>query len=67
MFTGIVVIQTVMAGVLCDPTDTANIDNFVGDSNDGQKFRELLYSNTRFIQHLEVILPWLCNRGSLEC
>ncbi|XP_013107723.2 uncharacterized protein LOC106087279 [Stomoxys calcitrans] len=63
---GIVTIVITMAAVLCDGTNEASIDNFVSDSEQSQKFKELLYSNDRFLQHLQVVLPWLCNRGALE-
>lgn len=55
-----------MAAVLCDPTDTANIDNFVGVSEDGDKFKEMLYSNERYVKYLKVVLPWLCYRGAFD-
>lgn len=56
-----------MAGVLCEPTDSANLDNFVGDSEDGQDFKKKLYFNDRYVKHLEAVLPWLCYRGGFEC
>ncbi|KAM7360757.1 uncharacterized protein ACRADG_007524 [Cochliomyia hominivorax] len=63
---GFFTIITVMAAVLCDPTNTANLDNFVGASEDGDKFKELLYSNERYIKYLKVVLPWLNYRGALQ-
>ncbi|XP_075145783.1 uncharacterized protein LOC142220491 [Haematobia irritans] len=63
---GIVTVIITMAAVLCDGTNEASIDNFVSESEASQKFKELLYSNDRFIQHLEVVLPWLCYRGAFE-
>ncbi|KAM7360758.1 uncharacterized protein ACRADG_007532 [Cochliomyia hominivorax] len=63
---GLVTIVTVMAAVLCDPTDNANIDNFVGASEDGDKFKKLLYSNEKYIKYLKVVLPWLHYRGALQ-
>ncbi|XP_061399693.1 uncharacterized protein LOC133335437 [Musca vetustissima] len=56
----------IMSGVLCDPTDAASMENFIGNSEDGDKFKQLLYFNDRYLKHLEVILPWLHNRGVLE-
>lgn len=55
-----------MPAVLCDETNTASIDNFVGDSQESGQFKELLYTNERFMQHLEVVLPWLYYRGAFE-
>ncbi|XP_065354518.1 uncharacterized protein LOC135948989 [Calliphora vicina] len=63
---GFVTVTTVMGAVLCDPTDTANLDNFVGDSAEGDKFKEILFSNNRYVQHLKVVLPWLCYRGAFQ-
>ncbi|XP_046806614.1 uncharacterized protein LOC111676006 isoform X2 [Lucilia cuprina] len=63
---GFVTVVTVMGAVLCDPTNTANIDNFVGASEEGDTFKKILYSNERYVRHLKVVLPWLCYRGALE-
>uniref|UniRef100_A0A1I8M6C8 CHK kinase-like domain-containing protein n=1 Tax=Musca domestica TaxID=7370 RepID=A0A1I8M6C8_MUSDO len=56
----------IMSGVLCDPTDVASMENFIGNSEDGDKFKQLLYFNDRYLKHLEIILPWLHNRGVLD-
>ncbi|KAH8383453.1 hypothetical protein KR009_008706 [Drosophila setifemur] len=57
---------TVLPVVLLDPNESATFDNFLGDSEDGAKFKNLLYSNERFRGYIERILPWLENRGYLE-
>lgn len=55
-----------MAAVLCDPTENASIDNFVGESDAGLAFKRQMYSNPRYRKHLEAILPWLYYRGLLD-
>lgn len=57
----------VMAAVLCDPTDNASLDNFVQESEEGNKFKRLMYSNARYRKHMEAIYPWLLNKGLLDC
>ncbi|XP_013107735.2 uncharacterized protein LOC106087290 [Stomoxys calcitrans] len=57
----------VMAAVLCDPTDKANLDNFISETDAGLAFKRQMYSNPRYRKHMEALLPWLLNRGLLEC
>uniref|UniRef100_A0A1I8PC14 CHK kinase-like domain-containing protein n=1 Tax=Stomoxys calcitrans TaxID=35570 RepID=A0A1I8PC14_STOCA len=61
-----VTLTNVLCGVLLDPTDTANLENLMGASDDGSAFKRQLYSNTRYRQQMESILPWLLNKGLLE-
>lgn len=55
-----------MAAVLCDPTDKASADNLIGDCQEADKLKEMMYSNERYIKHMEEILPWLRYRGVFE-
>ncbi|EDW98762.1 uncharacterized protein LOC6538528 [Drosophila yakuba] len=55
---------TIMAYVLLDPTDGADFDKVLGDE-DGT-FKKSLYTNPRFRKHMEVLLPWLQQRGAME-
>lgn len=55
-----------MAIVLCDPTNNANLDNFISETEDGLAFKKKMYSNPRYRKHMEAILPWLLNRGILD-
>ncbi|GBP07251.1 hypothetical protein EVAR_73476_1 [Eumeta japonica] len=64
---GFVTIITVMGSALCDPTVYINLDDLISNSKEGEKFMKLVYSNDRFIKHLKLLLPWLYNRGALEC
>ncbi|CAD6991954.1 unnamed protein product [Ceratitis capitata] len=57
----------VMAAVLLDPTDKANLESLIGESEAGNDFKRQLYTNKRYQKHARVILPWLLNRGVLEC
>ncbi|XP_061387862.1 uncharacterized protein LOC133322927 [Musca vetustissima] len=64
---GYVSITNVMAPVLCEPSDNANLDNFISETDDGLAFKRQMYSNARYRKHMEAILPWLLNRGLLDC
>lgn len=55
-----------MAAVLVDPTEMASFDNFLSDTDEAKDFKNLMYSNPRYMKHIQVILPWLLNRGALE-
>ncbi|XP_017083897.1 uncharacterized protein LOC108116478 [Drosophila eugracilis] len=56
----------VLPVVLLDPKESATMDNFMGESEEGVNFRNDLYSNKRYHGYIERILPWLENRGFLE-
>ncbi|XP_065354514.1 uncharacterized protein LOC135948985 [Calliphora vicina] len=62
---GFSTVTGVMAAVLLEPTDTANLENFIGDSDAGLAFKKLMYSNDRYRKHVEALLPWLKNRGAM--
>ncbi|XP_037817363.1 uncharacterized protein LOC119607494 [Lucilia sericata] len=55
----------VMAAVLLEPNDNANIDNFIGEDDAGIQLKIQMYSNARYRKHSELILPWLYNRGAI--
>lgn len=57
---------TVLPMVLLEASESATFDNFLGDSDDGTKFKTQLYTNKRFQGYIERILPWLDNRGLME-
>ncbi|XP_016980509.2 uncharacterized protein LOC108045619 isoform X2 [Drosophila rhopaloa] len=65
-FFGYTVATGVMAAVLLDPTDTASFENFVGDTEAGLAFQMQLFNSPRFRKHIQVIMPWLLNRGALD-
>uniref|UniRef100_A0A1I8NMX9 CHK kinase-like domain-containing protein n=1 Tax=Stomoxys calcitrans TaxID=35570 RepID=A0A1I8NMX9_STOCA len=56
----------VLAVALMDSSEMSTFDNFLGESEDGDKFKLMMFTNKRYIQHLNVILPWLLNRGGLD-
>jgi len=55
-----------MAAVLLDPTDSASFENFMGDTEAGVDFQMQLYNSPRYRKHIQAIMPWLLNRGSLD-
>ncbi|XP_017477777.1 PREDICTED: uncharacterized protein LOC108367630 [Rhagoletis zephyria] len=55
-----------MAIVLLDPTESANIENLLGNTPDAVEFKKLMYTNMRYRKHAEAVLPWLHNRGAFE-
>ncbi|XP_017477775.1 PREDICTED: uncharacterized protein LOC108367629, partial [Rhagoletis zephyria] len=55
-----------MAIVLLDPTESANIENLLGNTPDAVEFKKLMYTNKRYRKHAEAVLPWLHNRGAFE-
>lgn len=54
----------VMGVVLMDPTESANLENFLSESDEGDSFKRQMYTNARYRKHIEAILPWLQNRGA---
>ncbi|XP_073842766.1 uncharacterized protein [Musca autumnalis] len=56
----------VMAIVLLDPTEKANLENFLGEDSDAGDFKKLMFSSDRYRKHIEAILPWLNNRGAFR-
>ncbi|EDV93524.1 GH19363 [Drosophila grimshawi] len=65
-FWGYLTASGVMSAVLVDPTETANFENFLSDSTEGNDFKMLLYSNSRYRKHIQIIMPWLLNRGAFD-
>lgn len=55
-----------MTAVLLDPTAEANLENFLGDSEESKEFKSKINTNPRYRKHIEIVLPWLLNRGALE-
>ncbi|XP_061399282.1 uncharacterized protein LOC133334990 [Musca vetustissima] len=56
----------VMGVVLLDPTEKANLANFMGEDGDADDFKKLMFTNDRYRKHIEVLLPWFYNRGALH-
>lgn len=55
-----------MGVVLLDPTDKANFENFLDNQKESVEFKNSVYSNWRYVQHINELLPWLFNRGFME-
>ncbi|XP_049308210.1 uncharacterized protein LOC125777425 [Bactrocera dorsalis] len=50
--------------VLLEPTEAANATNLMGDSEEGIALKKVMYTNSRYRKHIEVLLPWLYRRGA---
>lgn len=61
---GFICAGTIMAYVLLDPVEGADVEKVLGDDDSG--FKKSLYVNPRFQKHMEVLLPWLQHRGAME-
>lgn len=66
IFSGLFAAFITMPVVLCEPTEKASVDNLIGDNQDADKFKEIMFSNDRVSKHLEEILPWFYYRGVFE-
>ncbi|KAI8116471.1 hypothetical protein FF38_05895 [Lucilia cuprina] len=56
----------VMAVALVDSSEMSTFDNFLGETNDGDTFKLLMFTNKRYHKHMNAVLPWLLNRGALD-
>ncbi|XP_061394742.1 uncharacterized protein LOC133330312 [Musca vetustissima] len=52
--------------VLLDPTDKAKFENFIGEQKEHLEFKNTIYSNPRYVEHMNEVLPWLYHRGFME-
>lgn len=59
-------IMGILAIVLLEHTENANIDNFIKSDEVGLNFKKHLYSNPKYLKCLKDILPWLETRGMLQ-
>ncbi|EDV93525.1 GH19364 [Drosophila grimshawi] len=55
-----------LSAVLLDRTEAASVEKILSDSAEGNDSKTFLYSNARYRKHIQVILPWLYNRGAME-
>lgn len=65
-FAAVMVAVGLMGTVLLDPTDTANMGNFLSDEEAGNVFRKMIYTNPKYIKAMNDMLPWLDNKGFLD-
>ncbi|KAH8232344.1 hypothetical protein KR032_004445, partial [Drosophila birchii] len=63
---GYTVVTSVMGVVLLDPADVTSFDNFMDDPAAGADFQMQIYNGSRYRRHIQVVLPWLVNRGALD-
>ncbi|XP_073842669.1 uncharacterized protein [Musca autumnalis] len=57
-------VSTLMPIVLCEARDDANVDNLLGEN--GDDFRRAMYRGPNYVKSMEVLLPWLDNRGAFD-
>ncbi|XP_018804371.1 PREDICTED: uncharacterized protein LOC108978500 [Bactrocera latifrons] len=50
--------------VLLESKGGANITNLMGMTEEGMALKKVMYTNSRYRKHIEVLLPWLYNRGA---
>ncbi|KAH8362817.1 hypothetical protein KR084_001288 [Drosophila pseudotakahashii] len=55
-----------MAAVLLDRTENASFETFASEGEEGVNFQMRLFNSPRYREHIQVVLPWLLNRGALE-
>uniref|UniRef100_A0A1A9WJF7 CHK domain-containing protein n=1 Tax=Glossina brevipalpis TaxID=37001 RepID=A0A1A9WJF7_9MUSC len=55
-----------MGVTLLDPTDEAKFEYLMRDTPESKDFQNLIYSNPRYIQCIEEILPWLHERDLMD-
>ncbi|XP_054725339.1 uncharacterized protein LOC129235496 [Anastrepha obliqua] len=56
----------VMAAALLESNSDANMDSFLGDTDAGVRFRNALYTNPSYRKHMEILVPFMNNRGVFE-
>ncbi|KAH8283784.1 hypothetical protein KR054_001373 [Drosophila jambulina] len=61
---GLICAACIMGFVLLDPRNDAHFDQIMSDTD--SSFRNSIFTNPRFQKHIEVLLPWLQQRGALE-
>ncbi|KAH8232345.1 hypothetical protein KR032_004444 [Drosophila birchii] len=61
---GFICSACIMGFVLLDPRDDAHFDQIM--SSEDSSFKNSIFTNPRYRRHMEVLLPWLQQRGALE-
>uniref|UniRef100_T1PCR4 Ecdysteroid kinase n=1 Tax=Musca domestica TaxID=7370 RepID=T1PCR4_MUSDO len=56
----------VLPAVLAPPSKDANVENLISDSEESDKFKELIYLNDNIRKHYELVFPWLYHRGAFD-
>lgn len=50
--------------ILCESRDDANVDSLL--SENGDEFRQAMFSNSIYAKSMAMLLPWLDNRGAFD-
>ncbi|XP_053956460.1 uncharacterized protein LOC128862072 [Anastrepha ludens] len=56
----------VMPAALLESNSDATIDGFAGETEAGARFKNALYTNPSFRKHMEIVVPFMNNRGAFE-
>ncbi|XP_004537092.1 uncharacterized protein LOC101457774 [Ceratitis capitata] len=63
---GVLAAVGVMAAALLESHDDASLDGFFSQTEDAERFRHIMFTNPRYRKHLQMLLPWMYNRGAFE-
>lgn len=50
--------------ILCESRDDANVDTLLNEDNDDLK--RSMYTNDLYVSHINILLPWLDQRGAFD-
>ncbi|KAM7362730.1 uncharacterized protein ACRADG_013298 [Cochliomyia hominivorax] len=59
-----ITISALMPVLLCESREDANVDNLLDGDND--EFKTAMYTNDLYIKNMNILLPWLDQRGAFD-
>ncbi|XP_055856529.1 uncharacterized protein LOC129919610 [Episyrphus balteatus] len=65
-FWGFSTLTNTCAGILLDPSDACNVEDFLKEGDAADQIKMKLYTNPKYVKQLKVILPWMDSRGLLD-
>ncbi|XP_065366731.1 uncharacterized protein LOC135959657 [Calliphora vicina] len=57
-------ISSLMPIILCESRDDANVDTLLNEDND--ELKRSMFANELYIKNMNMLLPWLDNRGAFD-
>ncbi|XP_046803878.1 uncharacterized protein LOC111676013 [Lucilia cuprina] len=57
-------INHLMVILLCESRHDANVDNLINEDN--EEFKRSMYKNDLYVKHMNILIPWLDNRGAFD-
>lgn len=54
----------IMPVILCEARDDATADTLINDKS--EDLRRAMYSNSLYVKNMNILLPWLNNRGTFD-